>query len=83
MFKLNKVVLILSSSRGSGLSQLVDFLVLLLDVAVDLLVVETIERRSDAVLLSHFEVLSEVLVTAPPVGPDHVQLLVSPDLMEV
>ena len=73
----------MSSSRGSGLSQLVDFLVLLLDVAVDLLVVETIERRSDAVLLSHFEVLSEVLVTAPPVGPDHVQLLVSPDLMEV
>ena len=71
------------SSRGSGLSQLVDLLVLLLDVAVDLLVVETIERRSDAVLLSHFEVLSEVLVTAPPVGPDHVQLLVSPDLMEV
>lgn len=83
MFKLNKVVLILRSSRGSGLSQLVDLLVLLLDVAVDLLVVETIERRSDAVLLSHFEVLSEVLVTAPPVGPDHVQLLVSPDLMEV
>lgn len=45
--------------------------------------VESVERRSDAVLLSHFEVLSEVLVTAPPVGPDHVQLLVSPDLMEV
>lgn len=33
--------------------------------------------------LSHLEVLSEVLVSAPPVGPDHAQSLVSPDLMEV
>ena len=33
--------------------------------------------------LSHLEVLSEVLVSAPPVCPDHVQLLVSSNLMEV
>ena len=33
--------------------------------------------------LSHLEVLSEVLVTAPPVGPDHIQALVAAGLMEV
>ena len=33
--------------------------------------------------LSHLEVLPEVLVAAPPVGPDHVQALVAADLMEV
>ena len=57
--------------------------VLLLDVGVDLLVVEAGKRRSDAVTLSHLEVLSEVLIAAPPVGPDHVKALVTADLMEV
>ena len=33
--------------------------------------------------LSHFEVLTEVLISAPPVGPDHVQTLVPAHLMEV
>ena len=33
--------------------------------------------------LSHFEVLSEVLIAAPPVGPDHVETLVTAGLMEV
>ena len=33
--------------------------------------------------LSHLEVLSEVLVSAPPVGPDHTQSLVSLHLMEI
>ena len=33
--------------------------------------------------LSHLEVLSEVLVAAPPVGPDHIQTLVAAGLMEV
>lgn len=33
--------------------------------------------------LSHLEVLPEVLVTAPPVGPDHIEALVTADLMEV
>ena len=32
---------------------------------------------------SHLEVLSEVLVAAPPIGPDHTNSLVSSDLMEV
>ena len=45
--------------------------------------VETGESRSDTVALSHLEVLSEVLVTAPPVGPDHIESLVSADLVEV
>ncbi len=57
--------------------------VLFLDVAVDFFVVEAREGRSDAVSLSHLEVLSEVLVSAPPVGPDHVKSFVSSDLMEV
>ena len=33
--------------------------------------------------LSHLEVLSEVLISAPPVGVDHGNSLVSSDLMEV
>ena len=45
--------------------------------------VETGERWSDAVALSHLEVLSEVLVAAPPVGPDHIETLVAAGLMEV
>lgn len=52
-------------------------------ILVDLLVVEAREGRSDSVSLSHFEILSEVLVSAPPVGPDHAQALVPSGLMEV
>ena len=44
---------------------------------------ETGVRRADIVLLSHLEVLSEVLVSAPPVGVDHTETLVSANLMEV
>ena len=33
--------------------------------------------------LSHVEVLSEVLVSAPPVGMDHADSLISSNLMEV
>ena len=45
--------------------------------------VEATKRWLDTVSLSHLEILSEVLVSAPPVCPDHVKALVSPDLMEV
>ena len=38
---------------------------------------------ADVVLLSHLKVLPEILVSAPPVGVDHAQTLVSADLMEV
>ena len=40
-------------------------------------------RGSNAVLLSHLEVLTEVLVTTPPIEMDHAKSLVSPDLMDV
>jgi len=71
------------SNSGPGGPALGEFPVLLLDVGVDLLVVEAGERGADAVALAHFEVLAEVLVAAPPVGPDHVEALVAADLVEV
>lgn len=71
------------SESGARCSSLREFPILLLDVGVDLLVVETRERGSDAVALSHLEVLSEVLIAAPPVGPDHIEALVAAGLMEV
>ena len=49
----------------------------------DWLVVEAGLGWLDSILLSHFKVLAEVLVTAPPVEVDHAQSLVSPHLMEV
>lgn len=64
----------------SDLGQLV---VLLGYIGIDLLVVEPGERWSNTVSLSHLEVLSEVLVSAPPVVPDHTESLVSSHLMEV
>ena len=45
--------------------------------------VESGEAWLDSVFLSHVEVLSEVLVSAPPVGVDHADSLVSSNLMEV
>ena len=45
--------------------------------------VEAREGRLDVVLLSHLEVLSEVLVSAPPVSVDEGSALVLPDLMQV
>ena len=33
--------------------------------------------------LSHLEVLSKILVSAPPIRPDHVQFLVPSNLMEI
>ena len=45
--------------------------------------IESTERWLDVVSLSHLEVLSEVLVSAPPVGMDHADSLVSSNLMEV
>ena len=41
------------------------------------------QGRSQVMLLAHFEVLAEVLVTAPPVGVDHAETLVTANLMEV
>jgi hypothetical protein len=44
---------------------------------------ETGIGRTDVVLLSHLEVLAEVLVSTPPVGVNHTETFVSADLMEV
>ena len=44
---------------------------------------ESGEAWLDSVFLSHVEVLSEVLISAPPVGVDHADSLVSSNLMEV
>tara|TARA_B110000285_G_scaffold119687_1_gene135445 strand:+ start:179 stop:460 length:282 start_codon:yes stop_codon:yes gene_type:complete len=46
-------------------------------------VIETRKSWFDIVSLSHLEVLSEVLVSAPPVSVDHGDSLVSKGLMEV
>ena len=45
--------------------------------------VEAGKSWSDVMSLSHVEVLSEVLVSAPPVGVDHGDSLVSSDLMRI
>lgn len=45
--------------------------------------VETRKRWSDTIFLSEFEILSEVLVSAPPICPDHTDSLVPSDLMEI
>ena len=60
-----------------------DLGVLLGNIVEEFEVLETGVRRADIVLLSHLEVLSEVLVSAPPVGVDHTETLVSANLMEV
>ena len=52
-------------------------------VLVDVFVVEAAEGWADIVPLSHLEVLSKVLVSAPPVGVDHADSLISSHLMEV
>jgi hypothetical protein len=45
--------------------------------------IETTHCWLNVMSLSHIEILSEVLVSAPPIGVDHTNLLVSSDLMEV
>mmetsp|Transcript_9679 Transcript_9679/g.16279 ORF Transcript_9679/g.16279 Transcript_9679/m.16279 type:complete len:254 (-) Transcript_9679:38-799(-) len=52
-------------------------------LVVDGLVLEAGEGGLDVVPLPHVEVLSEVLVSAPPVSVDHAGSLVLPHLMEV
>mmetsp|Transcript_8780 Transcript_8780/g.13549 ORF Transcript_8780/g.13549 Transcript_8780/m.13549 type:complete len:243 (-) Transcript_8780:19-747(-) len=52
-------------------------------IGQNLVVVEAGHRGLDVVSLSHIEVLSEVLISAPPVGMNHTNLLILPDLVEV
>ena len=67
----------LGSSHGS------DTGILLGNFLIQGFVLEVSVVGADVVLLSHLKVLPEVLVSAPPVGMDHAQTLVSADLMEV
>ena len=71
------------SSGGLGSSEVSPLLVLLHGGVVKSLVLESGEAWLDSVSLSHLEVLSEVLVSAPPVGVDHRDSLVPSNLMEV
>ena len=73
----------LCSKSFTSLTQVVVGLILSLGFSLDWLVVEPGLRGSNAVLLSHLEVLTEVLVTTPPIEMDHAKSLVSPDLMDV
>lgn len=57
--------------------------VLLESFFIEWLVVEAGHRWLNAVSFSHVEVLSEVLISAPPVGVDHADSLISSNLMEV
>ncbi len=45
--------------------------------------IESIHAGLNPVLFPHFEVLPEVLVSAPPISPDHGNFLVPSHLMEV
>ena len=65
------------------MTQSSEFGVLLGNVVVDVDVLEAGGAWLNLVLLAHFEVLSEVLVTAPPVQVDHAQSLVAALLVNV
>ena len=65
------------------MTHLRDLFVLFSNIIVDLLVVEARQGRLYSMALPHLEVLAEVLVSAPPVGPDHTQTLVPAHLVEV
>ena len=76
-------MLIASSQSLSGLLKLVALSVDSGGLFIEGLVIEPSLRWSDVVSLTHLEVLTEVLVTAPPVKMDHTESLVSSDLMRV
>ena len=71
------------SSWGLAGSQVNEGLVLLHRVGVDALVVEAAQSWLEVVPLPHLEVLSEVLVSAPPVSMNHTDSLIPSHLMEV
>ncbi len=66
-----------------GVAHSSDACVLLCDVVVDFFVIESREGGSDVVLLAHFEVFAEVLVSTPPISINHAKSLVTSDLMDV
>jgi len=62
-----------------------NFRVFLCNIVVNLNMSETfyVHGWANIVFLTHFEVFTEVLITAPPIRVDHTKSLVSADLMEV
>ena len=82
-FQLVNINKSICSSWGLAGSQVNEGLVLLHRVGVDALVVEAAQSWLEVVPLPHLEVLSEVLVSAPPVSVDHRNSLISSYLMEV
>jgi hypothetical protein len=58
-------------------------LVLLHSLLIDWLMIEPRNGWLDVVSLSHVEVLSEVLISAPPIEMNHGHSLVPLDLMEI
>ena len=66
-----------------GCTHLGDFKILGGSFLENGLVSEAGQSGSHVVLLAHLEVLAEVLVTAPPVQVDHIEALVTSNLMEV
>ena len=73
----------ISSSWGLTSSQIDHGLILRNGLLMDGLVVEAAHCWLDIVPLSHLEVLSEVLVSAPPVSMNRTDSLISLHLMEV
>ena len=71
------------SSWGLTSSQVDHGLILGNSVLVNGFVIEAAQCWLDIVPLSHLEVLSEVLVSTPPVSMNHANSLVSLHLMEV
>lgn len=58
-------------------------LVLSIGLGMDGVVVESGERWLQIVSLSHVEILSKTLISAPPIGMDHSITLLLPGLMEI
>ena len=74
---------VFSSSWSLACSQVNESLVLGHCLSVDGLMVESAQGWLDIMSLPHFEVLSEVLISTPPILVDHTHSLVSSHLMEV
>ena len=71
------------SSRSLACSEGGPFVVSFHGVSIQRFMIETAHGRLDIMSFSHIKVLSEVLISAPPVGVDHRDALVPSNLMEV
>lgn len=72
-----------SQWASSGFSHLHEGCSLLHCILINLLMSKSTEWGSNSMSLSHFKVLSEVLISAPPIELDHTDSLISELLVEV